>query len=63
MAAPKLIEKPSAYLFTFREAVAFSNLDAGVELPGDREIMQAWLVKMTLAHGTWVVDELGHLQT
>jgi hypothetical protein len=54
--------RPVAFIhnlpLTYREANAFSNIEAGFPAMGDREVMAAWLVKMTLLHGSWIADEL-----
>jgi hypothetical protein len=60
------VGKPVAWMWgdqrlplTAREANAFSNLESGQPLIGDRTTIEAWLVRMVLLHGSWVSDELG----
>jgi hypothetical protein len=72
MAAQRLIDtaldgRPVAYLFgelpmMAAEAYAFSNLEAGTPTEHDLAILRAWLVKMTLVHGTWVADRCPFIQ-
>ena len=69
MAASRLIVvTPVAFMFgdtrlgmDRREAYAYSNIEASFGTDDDRAVMQAWLVKMILLHGTWVTDDLGFL--
>jgi len=57
---------PVAFLFglpmTREEAFAFSAFEAGNDTREQREMLVAWKVKMTLAHGTWVGDQLGRIK-
>ena len=67
MAAQRLSNpKPIAFLFglpmTYAEAHAFSAYEAGVDTREQREVLVAWMVKMTLVHGTWVGDQLGRIK-
>jgi hypothetical protein len=39
-----------------REATAFSNIQSGYGNAEDRAIMDAWIIRLTLLHGTWVHD-------
>jgi hypothetical protein len=62
------VGKPVAWMWgdmrlplTAREARAFSNIESSQPLIGDQTIMQAWLVRMVLLHGSWVAEELGFL--
>jgi hypothetical protein len=70
MAASRLSTDAVAFMFgdgrlalNPTEAYAVSNLQAGTITAQDRAILRAWLVKMTLLHGTWVEEECAFLQT
>ena len=41
---------------TLAEALSYSDLQAGCATERQRSLLKAWLVKMTLLHGTWVSD-------
>jgi hypothetical protein len=65
-AAPVAGDKPIAFLWglpmNYAEACAFSAYEGGVWTANDHEILMAWVVKMTLVHGTWVGERLVFLQ-
>jgi len=44
---------------THSEALSYSALQAGCATDHQRDLLKAWLVKMTLLHGTWVSDLIG----
>ena len=69
MAAPRLSTDAVAFMFgdgrlalNHAEVMAVSNLQAGVATPQEKALLHAWLVKMTLAHGTWVQEECAFVQ-
>jgi hypothetical protein len=64
--ATQRLTKPIAFLFDLpmdhAEAHAFSAFEAGVDTPEQRRLLLAWVVKMTMIHGTWVADRLGRIK-
>jgi hypothetical protein len=67
MAAARKLKIPAAWVFglplTLAEAHAFQAWESGVYTEEQRETLMAWKVAMTLAHGTWVHEQLGALGT
>jgi hypothetical protein len=52
--------RPVAYLFdlplTFAEAHAFAAIEGGYGTPDQKVLFMAWVVKMSIVHGSWIVD-------
>jgi hypothetical protein len=53
---------PVAFLWglpmTLDEALAFQAWEAGVHTEDQMATLKAWMVLMTLKHGTWVGDQM-----
>lgn len=52
--------KPVAYILdlplTIDEVIAYQAIQAGTGTDRDKAVFTAWVVAMTLAHGTWVAE-------
>jgi hypothetical protein len=65
VAAPRKLKEPVPVAFVWglpmfiNEALAFQAWEAHCATPEQLETLRAWLVAMTLVHGSWVRDELG----
>lgn len=58
---PKVVAWMYGLPLTQPEAMAVSAYQAEAATDLDRALMAAWMVKMTLVHGSWVAEQCGWL--
>lgn len=60
-------DKPMAYIFDLplntREALAYMAVSADAYSEEQRAIVKAWVVKMTLVHGSWVAERFAGIMS